>query len=299
MSKASSAQRTDLSGITPAEIRALAPRIRLLKPRLSDREQVIVDYLLQLGPGIEQVTLPTIASQHGVSQAMVVKLCHKLGYSGFRSLRKVLTVYSRSQDIAPHEEIDPSDSAQVVVQKIFQTSIRALQDTLAIFDIPEFEKAVDAMADARLREFYGVGGSGAIVIDAYHKFLRIGIRTAAYTDAHLMLMSASLLDGRDVVLAVSHSGRTEVLIDAVRLARERGARTIALTNYLASPLAETAEIVLCSTAQGSPLTGENAAARIVQLNILDALFVAVAQRNYAQAMLGLDQTRAAVVKRKL
>jgi DNA-binding MurR/RpiR family transcriptional regulator len=36
-------------------------------------------------------------------------------------------------------------------------------------------------------------------------------------------------------------------------------------------------VVLNSTSQGSHLLGENAASRIAQLNILDALFVAIAQ----------------------
>ncbi|RWQ59480.1 MAG: SIS domain-containing protein, partial [Mesorhizobium sp.] len=67
---------------------------------------------------------------------------------------------------------------------------------------------------------------------------------------------------------------TSAVIDAIQLARKSGARTLAITNYDNSPLADVADIVLCSTAQGSPLMGENAAARIAQLNILDALFVA-------------------------
>jgi DNA-binding MurR/RpiR family transcriptional regulator len=51
-----------------------------------------------------------------------------------------------------------------------------------------------------------------------------------------------------------------------------------------------AEVVLASTAQGSPLMGENAAARIAQLNILDALFVAVAQRDVATTDANLRRT---------
>ena len=67
-----------------------------------------------------------------------------------------------------------------------------------------------------------------------------------------------------------------------------------MTNYGASPLAELADIVLCSTAQGSPLMGENAAARIAQLNILDAVFVAVAQRDFDGGRSNLAATMAAV-----
>ncbi len=44
--------------------------------------------------------------------------------------------------------------------------------------------------------------------------------------------------------------------------------------------------------------GENAAARIAQLNILDALFVAVAQRNYDAAEKNLEKTMSAVASKR-
>ncbi|HEV7285213.1 MAG TPA: SIS domain-containing protein, partial [Kaistia sp.] len=144
------------------------------------------------------------------------------------------------------------------------------------------------------RDLYGVGGSAQIARDVGHKFLRIGLRASVQDDAHMMAMSASLLEPGDIAIGFSHSGNTSAVIEAVQLARRNGARTLAITNYDRSPLAQQAEIVLCSTAQGSPLMGENAAARIAQLNILDAVFVAVAQRDYARAERNLDKTMSAV-----
>ena len=73
---------------------------------------------------------------------------------------------------------------------------------------------------------------------------------------------------------------------------------IAITNYSESPLATLADTVLCSTARGSPLTGENAAARVAQLNILDSLFVAVAQKDYAHAEQQLRRTMMAVAHKR-
>jgi DNA-binding MurR/RpiR family transcriptional regulator len=114
----------------------------------------------------------------------------------------------------------------------------------------------------------------------------------------MMAMSASLLGTADVAVGFSHSCATLVTIEALQLARRNGARTIAITNYLGSPIAETADVVICSTAQCSPLLGENAAARIAQLTILDAIFVLVAQRNYNAANANLAKTKAAVREKR-
>jgi DNA-binding MurR/RpiR family transcriptional regulator len=57
--------------------------------------------------------------------------------------------------------------------------------------------------------------------------------------------------------------------------------------------------VLCSTALGSPLTSENAAARIAQLNIMDAIFMAIAQKSYNSAEENLSRTMSAVRTKRL
>ena len=120
-----------------------------------------------------------------------------------------------------------------------------------------------------------------------------------FDDTHMMAMSASLLKAGDVVVAFSHSGRTTGVVDSVQIARANRANVIAVTNYASSPLADLSDVVLCSTARGSHLTSENAAARIAQLNIMDAIFIAVAQQNLKASEANLAKTMAAVsAKRK-
>ena len=181
---------------------------------------------------------------------------------------------------------------------MFRASIQALEETLAIADIEAYDRAADFIAGARQRDFYGVGGSAQIARDVAHKFLRIGVRASVYDDAHMMAMSASLLGTNDVAIGFSHSGATLVTIEALQLARQE--RRADDRNHELSRLADrgSADVVLCSTARGSPLLGENAAARIAQLTILDAIFVLVAQRNYKAAEANLVRTKAAVREKR-
>jgi RpiR family transcriptional regulator, repressor of rpiB and als operon len=146
-----------------------------------------------------------------------------------------------------------------------------------------FDRAVDIFH----RDF-----SAQIARDVSHKFLRIGVQTSVYDDPHMMLMSASLLGPDDAAIVFSHSGASTAVLEPIALARKQGARTIAVASYAGSPLAEVADVVLVSTSQASPR--ENAAARIAQLNILYAVFVAVAQRDYRAAERNLAKTMAAV-----
>jgi RpiR family transcriptional regulator, repressor of rpiB and als operon len=94
----------------------------------------------------------------------------------------------------------------------------------------------------------------------------------------------------DVVVALSSSGQTLVVVEAARQARRNGARVIAVTNGPLSTLAQEADVTLCATAAGPPLTGENVAARVAQQILLDVLFLAVAQQNPAIAEKNLSRS---------
>lgn len=264
---------------------------------LTPLENRILDAAFEEGFDRE-TALSIVAGQAGVSEAMVVKTAKKLGFAGFRDFREQVSAYNAQPSAALHKEIAPEDTQADIMRKVFNTAVQALQETLAIIDPEIFAKVVDAISSAPRRDLYGIGGSAQIARDVSHKFLRIGLRSSVYDDAHMMLMSASLLEPGDVAIVFSHSGRTSAVIDGAREARRSGATTIAITNYTHSPLVDSVDLVLCSTARGSPLLGENAAARVAQLTVMDAVFAAIAAKAYDTAERNLERTTAAVAAKR-
>lgn len=274
--------------------REVGPRIRLAMSKLTEREQHITQDCLEQGRALADLSIYALAGRHNVSTAMIVKLSRHLGFDGFKQLKRALVEYSQLPEVDLHEELSPSDDTAIIVEKVFKTSINALRETLEVLDYRALERAAEALRNASAINLFGIGGSAAIALDAHHRFLRIGIRSYFTSDSHFMAMTAALLDTQGVVLGISHSGRTHALVEAFRLAKQRGATTILITNTTHSATSQYADILLCSVAQGSPITGENAAARVAQLNILDVLFVLVAKSAYAQSLENLSHTIDAV-----
>ncbi len=285
---------TGTSSSRAAELRAVGPRIRMMLPQMTLLEARVVELVLGKRDFTEATSLQSVANSAEVSEAMVVKVTKKLGYDGYRDFRASLAAYNRLPIVELHEELTLEDSTSTIMQKVFRTAIQALEETLAILDPADIERTADLIYGARTRDFYGLGGSAQIARDAAHKFLRIGIRTTVQDDAHMMAMSASLLGPGDVVVAFSHSGETDSVIEAVAIAKAAGASVVVVTNHGNSSLGGLADVALCSTAQGSPLTGENAAARVAQLNIVDVVFVAVAQRGGTTVESNLEKTMRSV-----
>jgi len=269
----------------------------MMLPDMTPAEVRITEILLRSAAD-DSIPLKRLAKEADTSEAMVVKTAKRLGFVGYRELRAALLAYKAQPNVDLHQEVTPDDTVENIVQKVFRTSIQALEETLAILDMEAFRHAAELIHGSRQRDFYGLGGSAPIARDVSHKFLRIGVRSSVYDDSHMMAMSASLLRAGDLVTAFSHSGRTSSVIDAVQIARNNRASIILVTNYESSPLASLSDVVLCSTAQGSHLTSENAAARIAHLNIMDAIFIAVAQKSYQAAETNLSRTMAAVQSKR-
>jgi len=279
---------------TPTDINGIVLRIRSLLPTLTALEAGVVTGLFKKRFINERTLLKWVADEMRVSEAMVVKIAKKLGFSGFRAFRSALAEYNNFQNTQLHAELFANDSAGNIVQKVVQASIKALEQNLAVIEQAAIEKAAKYLSSSVFRDFYGVGGSAQVARDAAFKFLRIGVRASVFDDSQMMLMSACLLEKTDVAVAFSHCGQTAVVIDAVRQARRNGARIIAVTNCRTSILAQESDVILCPNVEESLITGENAAARIAQLNIVDALFLAVAQKSSGIAERNLRRTTLAV-----
>ena len=279
---------------TPPDINGIVLRIRSLLPTLTALEAGVVTGLFKKRFINERTLLKWVADEMRVSEAMVVKIAKKLGFSGFRAFRSALAEYNNFPTTQLHAELFANDSAGNIVQKVVQASIKALEQNLAVIEQAAIEKAAKYLSSSVFRDFYGVGGSAQVARDAAFKFLRIGVRASVFDDSQMMLMSACLLEKTDVAVAFSHCGQTAVVIDAVRQARRNGARIIAVTNCRTSILAQESDVILCPNVEESLITGENAAARIAQLNIVDALFLAVAQKSSGIAERNLRRTTLAV-----
>lgn len=115
------------------------------------------------------------------------------------------------------------EAPQDVVNKVFNITLRTIMEGQSIVNVDEIHRAARFFYQARQRDLYGAGGSNAICADVQHKFYALAY-AAAYPDAHIMMMSASLLQEGDVVLVVTHSGRTSDVKAAVELAKRTGQR---------------------------------------------------------------------------
>ena len=224
-------------------------KIRSYYARLSEKEKKIADYILENPEKIIHSTINELAEDLGVADATVFRFCKRIGFKGYQAMKIALA----SEVIEPiqqiHEEISENDSVKTVTEKVFKSNVRTLENTLEILNGHSIEKAVEFLLQANRVEFYGTGGSAVIAMDAFHKFVRTGIKAFSFVDSHFQLMSSSQLSENDVAVIISHSGTNKDTINIMKTAKNNGAKTIGITGYPKSPIAQNADVALFTSSE--------------------------------------------------
>ena len=151
---------------------------------------------------------------------------------------------------------------------------RSLLQVRDKLDTAKLQEAIRLLTQANRVEFYGFGASGAVAVDAQHKFFRLQMSTTAYSDPHMQNMSAVTLTPGDVVVAISQTGRTKSLMQSVQLAKEVGASVIGLCPS-GSPLAEMVTLPLFMDVPEDTEIYTPMSSRIAHLVAIDVLAVEI------------------------
>jgi len=197
-----------------------------------------------------------------------------------------------------YKDISPNDDSTELVAKVADNNIKAIRNTVEIIDYTALNKAVDLLIRARRIDFYGVGNSGFVALDAQNKFLRINKLATAQTDAHLQILTASNLSPEDVAVFISYTGETRDLLETLDIVRSTGASTISITKLGYNSIATACDINLFMVSDESFIRSGAMSSRIGQLCIIDILFSIVASRMYDEVKPYLDRSMAASKKKK-
>jgi RpiR family transcriptional regulator, carbohydrate utilization regulator len=215
-------------------------RIRASLPALPPAERRVAELVLADPRSFASLPVGQLAERAHVSKPTVVRFCRSVGYAGLTDFKRKLA--GRVNEGVPfvHRAVDEGDKAGDIVVKVLDNTVSALLKYRNDAAGHAFDRAITALAEAgragRRIEFYGVGNSGIVALDAQHKFFRLGVNATAVSDAHVQVMSATMLKPGDCVVVISNSGRSSDLLDAAEIARKRGATLIVITSS-GSPLA--------------------------------------------------------------
>lgn len=251
-------------------------RIRENYTRFTKAEKKVADYVFDNPRKVLYTSITELALNCKVGDTTVFRFCKELKLNGYQEFKMLL-----AQDITKKGQekgqvagiIESGDDTRTICEKTLSAHMEGLKETYQLLDYEQVAKAVDLMSAARRIHFFGVGSSGTIALEAKQKFMRIIPNVEFTGDAHMQHIAASLLEARDIAIIFSYSGSSKDMIEVHKLIKQNGCPSVIITHFAKTALTERAEAVLLCGSNEGPLDGGASTTSIVQLYILEVLYL--------------------------
>ncbi|AZV55165.1 MurR/RpiR family transcriptional regulator [Clostridium sp. AWRP] len=273
--------------------------IRTNYNNLSPTQKNIADYILSNPEKVILYSISDLASECNTSEPTIFRFLKKIGYESYQVFRiKVAQQISDNSTKSIYGEIQPDDDINTVKRKVIDLTTDSINDLNNIVDKQQVNLFIDTIIKSKEIIFFGVGASNMIAGDAYHKFLQLGFNVKFCNDPHIMNMIASHCHKEDLIVAISHSGESREIKDAVDFAKENNATIASITSYPHSALAKKSDILLLSSSRETEYRSDAMISRINQLVIIDILYVSAVLRVGQKCIDSINKSRVAVAKNK-
>lgn len=222
----------------------LYDRITQQYANMSRAQRKIADFLRESPSTFIKLSTHELEKQIGVSAATIVRFVQALGYSGMDEMRVYLARQIDYNKRSVELIIRPDDNAESLENKTIQLYRDATEQIKETLDFESLDQAITALSHAKTIYILGVGTSGLVAYDLYHRLNRYGKTTFYETDTHMNLEFSLQSDAQDALLALSYSGLTREVTLGAKAAQKRGTPVISITAHLNSPLGTASDIPL-------------------------------------------------------
>ncbi len=279
--------------------------IRAAYPKFRQSEQKAAEYMLGHMDDMENMTLAKMADTAGVSQPTVLRMLRRSGYDGFREVKIAVLkdrirengIWDDANDQVLGMPFHKGEKIEDIPGRIVVNTIELLNDSLKSISAKALEKTVCAIDRAGRVGIFSVEDSNSVAIDLQTKLMYLGISCEYNCDYYLQSIQAGHMSTGDVAIGISYTGTSINTVDVLKSARNRGATTIAITNFTDTPLAEAVDIMIL-TSDRQFLQGNDIFSRTVHMAVVDMIYVGLMSMDFDKYSGQLSKSGRMISKRR-
>lgn len=268
---------------------------------LTATEKRIAQFILDDVQAATTLPIAEMARQTETSQASITRFARAIGCKDVRELKVKL---AQSLAVGQRFILDVPDLEGV--QGIYETIINVLEINRRALDPASLNNAVEWLSGARQILAIGMGGGSTICAqEVQFRLFRLGLPVVSQSDGLLVRMMCSSVAPNDVVLALSLGGYTQEVVESAAIARQYGAKVIAITPDN-TPLASNADVVLPLIVRENDYIFKPSTSRYAMLAMVDVLATELAMVDKTQTKnrlrrikLALDSHRGGIDRQPL
>lgn len=252
----------------------LLVRIDAKMSTFSKGQKLIAEFIEQHYDRAAFLTASKLGELVGVSESTVVRFATELGYGGYPELQKAMQEMIKDK-LTSVQRIDVT-AAKIgegsVLDMVLSQDILKIRRTLEETSREDFDRAVESVINAENIYIFGVRSSSSLAGFLGYYFDLILGNVHIVTDSSRSGMYEALLriSDKDAIIGISFPRYSRTAAEAMTFAKSRGAATIAITDSLLSPLAQSAESVLIARSDMASVVDS----LVAPLSLINALIVA-------------------------
>lgn len=248
--------------------------ITVLYDQLFDAEKKIAKFILNNPKKVVDMTVSELAEISDVSIASVSRFCRKVGLKGFAqlkiSLAQELVDTHKSGEVSNDISVDNIPQS---LQNILANKVTELKQTVNLINTDEFREILEGIRDASRVQVIAVGNTIPVAIDAAFKFNELGIPTTSGTIWETQLSYSFTLGKGDVLIAISNSGESDKVLEAVKIANNNKAMTIGITNSPHSAIGEEVQYHITTATREKLFLDEFCFSRVSASTVIEIIFL--------------------------
>ncbi|MBZ9849211.1 MurR/RpiR family transcriptional regulator [Mesorhizobium sp. CA14] len=277
---------------TPADI---ITRLQLISQDGTKSDRRLAGLVLSDLDFASKAAISEIAARVGVSEPTVTRFCRNLGCEGLRDFKFYLAqaIAIGGQYLSP-EPLSRDAREQRVASAITEAAIAAIQRASENLDMTTLMDVAARIAGSGNVLCIGSGGiSSMMATEMQNRLFRLGLSALAQTDGQLQRMYAAVATPETTLLAFSVSGYARSVIEAVEVAQQYGAATVAITAP-DSALAKVADTVILLQSVEDGNIYKPTSSRYALLAILDMIATTVAEARGPKVLENLRRIKQSV-----
>ncbi|XOV77491.1 MAG: MurR/RpiR family transcriptional regulator [Aestuariibacter sp.] len=240
------------------------------KGAFSKSERKVAEIILANPQTAIHSSIATLAKMSDVSEPTVNRFCRRLDTKGYPDFKLHLAQSLANGTPYVNRHVEEDDTPEEYTKKIFESTMAALEVARQSVDTNAINRAVDLLTQAKKISFFGLGASASVAHDALNKFFRFNVPVVYFEDILMQRMSCMNSTEGDVIVLISHTGRTKSLVELAQLAKGNDATVVGITAEN-SPLASECTMVLSLEVPEDTDMYMPMASRIAQLTLIDIL----------------------------
>ena len=242
-----------------------------------------------------KAAISEIAARVAVSEPTVTRFCRNLGCEGLRDFKFYLAqaIAIGGQYLSP-EPLSRDAREQRIASAITEAAIAAIKRASENLDMTTLMDVAARIAGSGNILCIGSGGiSSMLATEMQNRLFRLGLSALAQTDGQLQRMYAAVATPETTLVAFSVSGYARSVIEAVEVAQQYGAATVAITAP-DSALAKVADTVILLQPFEDGNIYKPTSSRYALLAILDMIATAVAESRGPKVLENLRRIKQSV-----